>query len=717
MDDRYYAHRSEDGRLQTVLEHLEGTAKRCGAFAAAFGAEEQGTLAGMAHDIGKFSKEFQKRLLENGPRVDHATAGAFECRSQSPLVFCIAGHHSGLPDMGGKTDIDSSTLWSRLNGAQQGKLADCSAWKEEVVLPNGGVPPVDVTTPDKINFDFYVRMLYSCLTDADYLNTEEFMSDGRIERESGEPLSVLCEKLNAYTDRWFPPQSELNVQRCAILEQCKAAGCDEGTKPGVFTLTVPTGGGKTIASLAFALQHAVTHGMSRVVYVIPYTSIIEQTAGTFREILGAENVLEHHSGVLFDNTEEANIQSQKLARATENWDMPVIVTTAVQFFESIYGNRSSSSRKLHNLANSVIIFDEAQMLPVPYLKPCVSAVSQLTAHYGASAVLCTATQPALNEIFMEYLPENPIKELCPASVYDPSAFQRVSFQKEGMLSWNTIAERMKEATQALCIVNTRKSAKALFDLLENENCFHLSTLMVPAHRRQILDEIRSRLSEGEPCCVVSTSLIEAGVDVDFPAVFREMSGLDSVLQAAGRCNREGKRQADESIVTVFTSETNVPELFRLNRDVACEVMEEVGDFSSTEAIELYFRKLRYLVGEKQQDKNEIMELMKKYAFAAIAKKFHLIEENTRTVYIPWGEKGQNLIRRLHFGERNRALFREAGQYGVSLYQRDFAALADAGYIQPIGDNGEELWALTDMEMYSDKTGLSVKAETGQAYFI
>ena len=717
MGDTHYAHKAEDGRLQTVLEHLEGTAKRSRAFAASFGAEAQGELAGMAHDIGKYSEAFQKRLLQNGPRIDHATAGAVECSKlgQLPVALCVAGHHGGLPDMGSRTDVENGTFQSRMNGAKKGKLPDYSPWEKEVALPKNSAATIPMDKPE--NCDFYVRMLYSCLTDADFLDTEEFMSHGEIERGGGEALSVLCEKLNAYTNQWFPPKNELNRQRCAILEQCKNIGCNEETGRGLFTLTVPTGGGKTIASLAFALHHAVTHGMSRVVYVIPYTSIIEQTADTFRSVLGVESVLEHHSGVIFSDSEEINSQSQKLARSTENWDMPVIVTTAVQFFESIYGNRSSSSRKLHNLANSVLIFDEAQMLPIPYLRPCVSAISQLVAHYGASAVLCTATQPALNDIFKEYLPELSIRELCPGSVYDGTVFRRVSYRKEGTLCWETIAEKMKATKQSLCIVNTKKSAQTLYELLGAENRFHLTTLMVPAHRKAVLSEIRRRLQQDEPCYVVSTSLIEAGVDVDFPAVFREVAGLDSILQAAGRCNREGKREAKESVVTVFNTESSVPKLFSTNCQVTNSVMREHTIFDSAAAIESYFRKLLYLKGKGELDKKQIMELMKTFSFSTIAQRFHLIEEETQTVYIPWGEKGKSLIQRLQIGERNRSLFREAGLYGVAIYKTDFAALIEAGSIRPIGEPSEALWVLADMNQYSEQTGLSLKADSGQAYIV
>lgn len=380
-------------------------------------------------------------------------------------------------------------------------------------------------------------MLYSCLVDADFLDTEAFM-DGRGREHNETSMEQLWDRLQSYISGWFPPKGELNRQRCKILEQCIQEG--EARAPGLFSLTVPTGGGKTVASLAFALAHAKKHNLERVIYVIPYTSIIEQTAEVFREILGAENVLEHHSNVLYDLEEEADPHTISLAKATENWDMPVVVTTAVQFFESLYACRSSQCRKLHNIAGSVVIFDEAQMLPIPYLRPCVWAISQLVEHYGVSAVLCTATQPALEPIFREFLPQIPVQELCPPDTCQWDVFRRVTFRRAGSLTWDELAAQLNTHSQVLCIVNTRKAAQAVYGRLDGTGCFHLSTLMCPSHRKAQLREIRRRLREGLPCRVVSTSLIEAGVDVDFPIVFREQSGLDSIYRppdgATGRAS-------------------------------------------------------------------------------------------------------------------------------------------------------------------------------------
>lgn len=717
MDEKYYAHWSEDGRKQTVLAHLLCTALLCAQFAEKFGEKALGYWAGLLHDIGKFTQAFQKRLFHGGKKVDHATAGAWESKACLPISLCIMGHHSGLPDLGGRTDKGKPTYFGRMNKASNGQLEPYDAWKQEVELPQA--PKMEPKT--ELELDFLIRMLYSCLTDADFLDTEAFMSNGQVERGGGEAISVLADKLDRYTAGWFPPSNELNTQRCAILRRCMEQGEDTRQMPGLYTLTVPTGGGKTVASLAFALHHAKTHGLERVIYVIPYTSIIEQTADQFRKILGAENVLEHHSGVTYETQDEATPETQRMARATENWDMPVVVTTAVQFFESIYSNRSSKCRKLHNLAKSVIIFDEAQMLPIPYLRPCVSAIAQLIGHFHATAVLCTATQPALNPLFAAFLPGHTATELCPEGTCDETIFRRVTFQTEieKEMSWEAVAEALTQLLQVLCIVNTRKSAKRLYDLLgDQEDTFHLSTLMTPTHRRAVLETVRGRLKGRLPCRVVSTSLIEAGVDVDFPAVFREVAGLDSILQAAGRCNRERKRAAQDSVVTVFRSETAIPQQFHINAIVGQEVMSNPEvDISSQEAITKYFTELLDL--ERGQDSKSVLTLIEEgpLAFQTIAEQFKLIENDSKTIYIPLRE-GKALVQRLQAGERSRTLFRKLGQYGVSIYETEFKALADAGDILPVDSGkGEDLWVLANTSLYDERTGLSLEAEYGKGDFV
>lgn len=715
------AHIADDGRQQTVLAHLEGTAARCAAFAGAFDAEAQGRLAGLAHDVGKYADAFQKRL-HGGPKVDHSTAGAWECfrRGQPFAAFAVAGHHAGLPDGGARTDSaehGKSTFWSRMNKAAKGALPPYTAWQQALSLPAASFPAY--TQDSQSAGMFFTRMLFSCLVDADYRDTEAFMT-GNPDPPAGtdQTLSALWERLQTFVKGWFPPKGDLNACRCAILNRCMEEGSH--CAPGLFTLTVPTGGGKTVSSLAFALAHAKAHGYRRVIYVIPYTSIIEQTAQTFREILGEEAVLEHHSGVSYDIDEADQPQSIRFAQATETWDPPVIVTTAVQFFESLFAARPSTCRKLHNIAQSVVVFDEAQMLPLPCLRPCVWTIAQLVQHYHVSAVLCTATQPALEPIFRQFAPAYRSTELCPSKLGRDDVFRRVTFQKElKPASYDAIAQRLQAHAQVLCIVNTRKSAKELYTRLSGEGIYHLSTLLYPAHRRAILKEIRRRLSMGLPCRVVSTSLIEAGVDVDFPTVFREVAGLDSMLQSAGRCNREGKRPAEESVVTIFQLETAPPPLFQTEIAVGKRILQQYDDPSSPQAIRAYFEELRDLMGEAAQDKDNVLKMMEDtenepFPFRKISEKFHLIADNTKTIYIPLGE-GEALVQRLHAGERSRGLFRKLGLYGVSVYGNHYEALLRAGDVEPLDDGSTAL--LRNLELYSSETGLSLEADPGKAWFI
>lgn len=708
----YYAHIAQDDRKQTVLEHLVGTANLCTAFAAAFDAEEQGQLAGLAHDLGKYSAAFQRRLGGSTEHVDHATAGAAECckLNQGNAAFAVAGHHGGLPDGGGQgDDSDEPTFCGRMKKAAFGKLEPYDVWQNEIRLPSASQPVFS----GQLEEMFFTRMLYSCLVDADFLDTETFMSGREQERGGGDSIEILEDKLQSYVSNWFPPKTDLNRERCAMLKHCMEQG--ENRSPGLFTLTIPTGGGKTVASLAFALRHARTHGLRRIIYVVPYTSIIEQNAQVFRDILGEKNVLEHHFGVLYDIKDEARPENARLARATENWDMPVVVTTAVQFFESLFANRSSRCRKLHNLAKSVIIFDEAQMMPVPYLRPCVFAIAQLVKRYGVSAVLCTATQPALDGVFRQFLPEKTAVELCPTEVFNQQIFRRVTFQREGKLSYQAVAEKINGQKQALCIVNSRKNAQTIYDLLDKEGAFHLSTLMYPAHRKETLEQIRARLKDGLPCRVVSTSLIEAGVDVDFPSVFREEAGLDSILQAAGRCNREGKRSARDSIVTIFQGESPPPTLFEIPVAAWHEVLKHYDQQDSPETIRYYFQELLDLKGLEALDQKNILTMMEReyMPFRKIAERFHLIDSETKTVYISLGE-GAKLVERLRSGERSRALFRGLGQYGVSIYPKHFEALELAGDLEILEDGSA---VLINLKLYDSARGLSLMADDGKFLMI
>ena len=721
----YYAHirQDENGETiyQTVAEHLTGTAALCREFAADFGAGSDGELAGLTHDLGKCTDGFQKRLLENGPIVDHATAGALLCAQQGHIftAACVAGHHGGLQDLGNTRvdQTDAPTFCGRIKRGIEGHVFE-HCGESCVTLPSGFRP--SVPGHDKLQISFWTRMLYSCLVDADFLDTERFM-DGERGRGGYDDLPTLLRRLEEYIAPWQNPKTALNKLRCKILNSCLDAG---SKSKGIYTIPVPTGGGKTVASLAFALRHAVAHGMKRVIYVVPYTSIIEQNAEVFREILGDGNVLEHHSGVQFELSDGASPEEVRRALAAENWDMPVIVTTAVQFFESIYANRSSKCRKLHNLADSVIIFDEAQMLPLCHLRPCVAAMASLAEQFRSTLVLCTATQPSLGDLLHTYAPSCPVTELCPQTAEEYDSFRRMTFRQEGILEDDALAEKLSEHRQVLCIVNSRKAAQSIFARLPQEASFHLSTLMVPAQRQTLLDEIRRRLKAGEPCRVVSTSLIEAGVDVDFPAVYRELAGLDSVLQAAGRCNREGKRAPEESIVTVFERAELPPMLFRTAIGATREALMNSCDIGARETMQNYFDALRSLSGETL-DKSGVIKAFEKgingceLPFRTVAENFHLIDQNTRTVYVPFGG-GAALIERLKAGGCSKELYRKLGRYAVSVYEPHFQKLYAAGALltaREVPALDEDSAILNDMSLYSETTGLTLEPEMGKAEFI
>lgn len=721
----YVAHKEESGRLQTAEDHLKGVAELAETFSAAFGAGRYGFCAGMLHDAGKFSEEFQRHILRGGPKVDHSTAGAQAVLKLSPtgvgkiLAYCAAGHHAGLPDGGSAADDSGSPT---LSGRMTRRVCNFSPFYRSVDLPSlvpKSPPPIRMVGKGGFTASFFIRMLFSCLVDADFLDTERFFSGGTAARGAGESISVLSERLDACLARFADPQKPINRKRCEILELCRRKA--EGPK-GLYTLTVPTGGGKTLSSLAFALRHAALRGMNRVIYAIPYTSIIEQNAEVFREILGGANVLEHHSNFIFPDCGEdgEDPEQAKLKLAAENWDAPLIVTTNVQFFESLFSNRTSRCRKLHNIAGSVVIFDEAQMIPREYLQPCVRAVTELVLNYGCTAVLCSATQPELQTLFP---PQVKSTELCENVPQLYEFFRRTRIVNAGVLDDSALADALNGQKQALCIVNTKLHAQNLYSAIRGEGSFHLSTLMTPSHRKRVLAEIRRRLKDGESCRVVSTSLIEAGVDVDFPAVYREEAGLDSEIQAAGRCNREGGRPAEESLVTVFRSEekyrSHLPSSVRMPADLTGIVAGRFPDVSSPEAIRCYFETM-YRVAPERLDRKKIVEAFERgaadnfnFPFAEVAEEFRFIETETTAVLIAAEPEAQEVLRRLQAGERSRDLFRLAGLYSVDVYDRHFRSLYDAGKAELL-DGG--IAVLIDPQAYSEETGLSLAAASGEAWF-
>lgn len=710
----YIAHWNEE-HSQTLKDHLYGTADLAGKFAARFGKRDWGYCCGMLHDIGKYSLAFQEKIRNDSKkRVDHSTAGAKVCLEKGGwhgiMSYCIAGHHAGLPDYGNSSDGgDAPTL----EGRRKKKIEDYSVYKNEIEIPVIETIPFDPQIePDRdFSLSVFIRMLYSCLVDADFLDTEKFMTNGQVPRESGEGVDILLQKLKNHITDWMRNKETetVNGRRTEILRHCFECG---PMARGIFQLTVPTGGGKTIASLAFALQHAVKNHMDRVIYVIPYTSIIEQSAKVFREILGDQNVLENHYNVDYTSSDEL----RPMQLAAENWDKPVVVTTNVQFFESLFANKSSKCRKLHNIANSVIVFDEVQMLPTDYLKPCIAMMEELVSNFNSSIVLCTATQPALTPLFQKKLP---VTELCPRVQEQFQFFERVTFQNIGVVSEAELIAKLACEKQALCIVNTKKRAQRLYQSMRGEGVFHLSTTMYPKHRRRILEKVRELLKKGERCILISTSLVEAGVDLDFCAVYRQLAGVDSMIQAAGRCNREGNREAKESFAYIFQWEEkeNVPGQ-QLSIDVSNMLLQGGEDIFSVDGVEKYFQALYHFRGESL-DKKKILEEFKgkRYNFAKAADEFRLIEDNTFTVFIGREKEAEELLQQIQHQGYTKAGMRKAGQYCVQLYESDVKKLQGAGMLRPVSEDVKDFYELVHAEEYTEEIGLRLDVESGTALFM
>lgn len=708
----YLAHISEDKtRKQTISEHLRGTAELAAAFSDVFCCREWGYGCGMLHDIGKYSAKFQRRL-EGGPITDHATAGAKELYKlrKYPAAYCIAGHHCGLLNGGSTADVGGEATF---RGRMQKELEDYQAYREEIQIPE--FPPIPLKQLGKGGFSmaFFIRMLFSCLVDADYLDTEAFMTEGTVQRGSGDHMTVLFDRLYRHIEPWLENHEPdtVNGRRTAILKSCLEAGKKER---GLFQLTVPTGGGKTVSSLAFGLKHAVEHGLDRIIYVLPYTSIIEQNARIFKEILGNDNVLEDHCNVNYEDAQEL----KKIQLASENWDCPVVVTTNVQFFESLFACKTSKCRKLHNIANSMIVFDEAQMLPVNYIRPCIQAISELVYNYKCTAVLCTATQPALYSFFPSQLK---LQEICPDVKQQYDFFRRTLLVHAGELAEQELVAQLKSHNQCLCILNNRKRVQKIYQALqEEEGVFHLSTFMYPKHRKRLLKEMKERLLSGQPCRLIATSLVEAGVDFDFPTVYRELAGIDSVIQAAGRCNREGKRAKEDCKTIVFTLEKTagykIPQALKQPIAVAGQILEKYEDIASLEAIEAYFEQLYHYKGEGLDTKEIIRQfedgaksLM--FPFAEVARNFRLIENDTRSILIHKEAEARAVAERISRGECSRQLVREAGQYCINIYDNDFEALYAAGMLKAIP---LDFYLLQNPEQYTEEMGLVINAERGDA---
>jgi len=695
-----------------LAEHLLETSRRASSFAEEFGAGEWGRLAGLWHDLGKYQQAFQDKLHGEQRTVEHSIVGALLAADKGlvaalPLVFAIAGHHGGLPNLEAD-QIHGSPLQTRLRTHGELLSAVRSAIPSELASIKLPVLPPALRAADinatRRRLEFFTRMLFSCLVDADFLDTEEFFQPGRRAVQVFDAIGALRRRLDAAiaTVAARAADSPINAARREILAACRSAVANP---QGMFSLTVPTGGGKTLSAMAFAIAHAELHLLTRVICVIPYTSIIEQNAAVYREALGMDNVVEHHSNL------DPNEESSRSALASENWDAPVIVTTTVQFFESLLANRTSRCRKLHNIVRSVIVLDEVQSLPVELLAPILDVLQELVARYGCSVVLATATPPALRR--RDALPigiEN-IREIVP----NPSALAqrlrrvRIAWPKHDSppIDWPHLADQVARHEQVLAVVHRRADARELACLLPAEGTYHLSALMCPRHRLDVIARVHQALESGQTCRLVSTQLIEAGVDLDFPVVFRALAGLDSVVQAAGRCNREGHSRL--GTVHVFLAPSAPPQgTLRIAFETARGMLiDRADDLDPTDpaVMEDYFRRLYHKL---EPDRRGIQAQRAELNFANTADLFHMIEDGYSTpVVVPYGEAAERIAAAR--SAPSRKTFRALQPFTVSVHPQDITRLQEAGALDPLNDPADSALVLTEpfSHLYDERFGLCV----------
>lgn len=735
MNGKFIAHvrKNTDGtwsKPHLLSDHLKETAKIAGKFAAKFSSEEWGIAAGLAHDSGKGRLKWQNYLccksgyydkeahLENKPgKIPHAIHGAklvekFYGKGVGRILsYCIAGHHSGLPDFSSAGGAGQSSLEFQLQ-----KTIDLDAVEEFVIKKIKSAQP---SSPPRqfysgLDMSFWIRMIYSCLVDADFLDTENYMDKEASDSRKGY-LSILelkksLQKFNLELEK-TSEDTYVNQIRRSVRRKC----LDMAKKPqGVFSLTVPTGGGKTLSSLAFALDHAEIYNLDRIIYVIPFTSIIEQNANVFRKVFGNDQVVEHHSSI---NEEDI---TPKTRLAAENWDAPIVVTTSVQFFESLFAAKSSRCRKLHNIANSVVVLDEAQLVPVEYLAPILETLQLLVEHYKVSCVFSTATQPAfgnpialgkkkyglknIREIIGD---ESDIKKLFGSlkrvDIHLPEDYNTVK-------SWENIAEELQQYNQVLCIVSDRKSCRELHKLMP-EGTFHLSALMCGEHRSKTIKKIKEKLQNDEMIRVISTQIVEAGVDIDFPVVYRALAGLDSIAQAAGRCNREGKLLEPGKVVIFIPPKKAPIGILRKAADTALIMLAADNNKDLLDG-SIYQRYFFELYGKANSiDSKDILSLLKPEKqncgiyFRTAAEKFRIIDDSKqKSILIPYGE-GSKFIELLKFKGPDRGLNRKLQRYAVNVYNYDFTSMLLRGSLEEVYPN---IYALSSSIEYSENIGLLIE---------
>lgn len=693
--------------IQSNDEHQQGVAAMAARFADAFGMGEWGRVLGLLHDIGKEKFAFQQHIMKESkyqPDIkvegdyNHSYVGGLVAHQLFPqatsiLSNIIMGHHRGLYDDGD---------WRERMNQEIPPEVSIPNIEAQLQVPARQVAPED--------FHHIVRMLYSCLVDADYLDTEAFMMPEQSQlRGSQATMHDLCLKLECHLEQLnsHAPDTEVNRIRRFVQQCCK----DSSDGPvDYYSLTVPTGGGKTLSSLLWALRHAVINDMQRIIIAIPYTSIIVQTAATLKAIFGEENVLEHHSNVEYDDKINEEITKQ-LQLATENWDYPIIVTTNVRFFESLFSNKPSQCRKLHNIAKSVVILDEVQTLPLEFLQPIINTFKSFKNFFGTSFLFTTASQPILDGTIrgtnslnqFEALPQ--IHEIIPADARLHDKLRRVELEiNNSPQSYDDVAKQIAQHDRVLCIVNTRKDAKELFERLPQEGLtLHLSRMMYPAHVRETIETIKAALKDENQSIirVVATQLIEAGVDIDFPVVYRQEAGLDSILQAAGRCNREGKRDICTTHVFSLRDEHQLPPGYILQANNARLNLIGQHDWFAPETMRAYFSQL--FARTESFDKKQIGLLLKpkEMQFQEAATEFRLIEDQTTSIIINCDDSKALIDELVHHGPSYTVL-KKLSQFAVSVRQKDFQLLSDAGALT---EHEQGIYVLEVESMYNNKVGL------------
>ncbi len=703
-----------------LAEHLQKARDKAREFAEpplADAAQQTGQL----HDLGKYRTPFQEYLAGKrsaSVKTHHSVYGAALAFNRHWLgpAFAIAGHHAGLHN---QDELRSLICGEKYNPTNQLSYLEGLFESELEKIPKELNEP-EFAKPGKDNAitEFYVRMLFSCLVDADFLDTERFKTD----RER-QPLrldsATLLGRLQEHKGK-LDSSSELNMLRNGVFQDCLAKAVEPR---GFFSLTVPTGGGKTLSGMAFALKHAQQHKMKRIIVVIPFLSIIEQNAAEYRKVLDPKSegiVIEHHSAVGVNNdAEERGPTPEELA--AENWDGPVVVTTSVQFIESLFSNRPSRCRKLHNVANSVVLLDEVQTLPSHLLNPLLHVLRDLKEHYRTSFVFSTATQPAFGR--SKSLPKgftvNEVREI----VSQPE----VLFRKLGRVvyevrsepnNWVVLTKEWANKPQVLGVVNTRKQAAEWWELLREqrkEGVLHLSSAMCADHRTEVLAEAQRRLKNNDHCWLVATQAIEAGVDIDFPLVYRALGPLDSIVQAAGRCNREGSLPGKGRVVVFRPADAKLPGgVYRVATQITAQLMEQLStdDLSDPALFNRYFSELFQNVptDHKHQRERSVQEDRECLRFRDVARKAKVISDDVYPVIAP-RDKAMEKVAVIR--ERNetsglrfvREDLRILQRFIVNLHAHDFQKLNAMGLLHPLL-HGMELRVL-DAAAYHKHLGVVI----------